>query len=216
MSLSVLRAMQLADSGFPTGGFAFSWGLESAVADGQLDLRSLADWVAVELRSRWHRGDRVALAGGHRYEGAALTRWFDTVDGLMPVDRLRSDSLDAGDALFAAARALRIPMDPGACAAQAAGVGHFAVAHGSFLRRCGLDLLSALAASAFGMARGAFSAAVRLGLAGAISTQRDLLALAPLMAELATAPAPDDLPSGFMPLSDVALMRPRDGRLFIN
>jgi urease accessory protein len=66
------------------------------------------------------------------------------------------------------------------------------------------------------MARGAFSAAVRLGLAGAISTQRDLLALAPLMAELATAPAPDDLPSGFMPLSDVALMRPRDGRLFIN
>lgn len=216
MSLATIRAMQLADSGFPSGAFGWSWGLESALADGQVCKRSLADWVALDLRTRWHRFDRVALAGGFRRTGDALAGWFETVDALMPVDRQRRDSTQAGDALFASARALRIAVDPGALAAQAAGVGHFAVAHGTFLRACGLDLGAALETSALSLARGAFSAAVRLGLAGAITTQRDLLALAPLIAELAGPPGPDDLPAGTMPLSDVALMRPRQGRLFMN
>ena len=216
MTLSTIRAMQLADSAFPSGVFAYSWGLESALAEGQVCKRSLAAWVAMELRTRWFRFDRVALARGFDLSGDALTAWFETVDTLMPVERLRRDSAEAGDALFASARALRVTMDPGALDAQARGIGHFAVAHGVFLRACGLTLTEALETSALGMARGAFSAAVRLGQSGAITTQRELLDLAPLIADLATEPAPDDLPSGFMPLSDVALMRPRDGRLFIN
>ncbi len=216
MTLATIRAMQLADSGFPSGVFAYSWGLETALADGQLTGRSLADWVAVELRTRWHRFDRVALAGGFRLTGAQLADWCKVIDTLMPVDRARRESTEAGDALFASAKALRIDLDPGALAARAAGTGHFAVVHGAFLRACGLDMANALATSAASMARGAFSAAVRLGAAGAIATQRDLLALAPLIAELATEPAPDALPSGFMPLSDLALMRPHASRLFIN
>jgi urease accessory protein len=216
MSLSTIRAMQLADSGFPSGVFAYSWGLETALADAQVCKQTLAAWIAAELRSRWFRFDRVALAGGHRLNGDALTEWFHTIDTLMPVERTRRDSAQAGDALFASARALCIAMEPGAEAAQAAGTGHFNVAHGVLLHACGLSLIEALETSALGMARGAFSAAVRLGVAGAITTQRELLALAPLIAELARVPAPDDLPSGFMPLSDVALMRPREGRLFIN
>lgn len=216
MTLSVIRAMQLADSSFPSGVFAFSWGLESALADGQVCKVTLPDWIAAELRTRWYRFDRVALAGGHRLTGAALTDWFETVDTLMPAEGPRRDSAQAGDALFASARALRIDLDPGALAAQSQGTGHFAVAHGVFLRACGLDLANALATSALSMARGAFSAAVRLGVSGAITTQRDLLALAPLIADLATEPEPNALPSGGMPLSDVALMCPRSGRLFIN
>lgn len=216
MTLSAIRAMQLADSGFPSGVFAYSWGLESALSDGQVCKRTLADWVAAELRTRWFRFDRVALAQGFRLTGDALTAWFHTVDTLMPVERTRRESAQAGDALFASARALRIAMDPGAEAAQGMGAGHFNVAHGVFLRSCGLNLTEALETSALSMARGAFSAAVRLGVSGAITTQRELMALAPLLAGLATEPAHDELPSGFMPLSDVALMRPKDGRLFIN
>lgn len=216
MTLATIRAMQLADSGFPSGVFAYSWGLEGALSDGQVCKRTLANWVVAELRTRWFRFDRVALAQGFRLTGEALTDRFHTVDTLMPVERTRRESTEAGDALFAAARALRVDMDPGALAAQAAGTGHFNIAHGVFLRACGLNLTEALETSALGMARGAFSAAVRLGVSGAITTQRDLLALAPLLAELATEPAPDELPSGFMPLSDVALMRPKAGRLFIN
>ncbi|EIE51446.1 urease accessory protein UreF [Citreicella sp. 357] len=215
-TLVAIRAMQLADSGFPSGVFAFSWGLESALADGQVCKRTLADWIAAELRTRWYRFDRMALAGGHRLTGAMLTDWFHTVDTLMPAEAPRRDSTHAGDALFASACALRIELDPGAKAAQAQGIGHFSVTHGVFLRACGLDLPNALATSALSMARGAFSAAVRLGVAGAISTQADLLALAPLIAELATEPDPAALPASGMPLSDVALMRPRSGRLFIN
>jgi len=216
MTLSTIRAMQLSDSSFPTGVFAFSWGLEGALADGQVCKNTLVDWVCSELRTRWFRFDRIALAGGHRLSGTELTDWFDTIDTLMPAELLRRESAQAGDALFASARALRINMDPGAVAAQIQGAGHFSVAHGVFLAACGLDLPSALAASALSMARGAFSTAVRLGISGAITTQRDLLGLAPLIAEMVVVPDPSELPSGFMPLSDVALMRPRSGRLFIN
>ncbi|MGY9046480.1 hypothetical protein P775_20670 [Puniceibacterium antarcticum] len=214
---SVIRAMQLADSGFPSGVFAFSWGLEGALADNQVSRQSLGDWIATELRSRWYRFDRVALAGGYQRRDTALGYWFETIDTLMPLEQLRRHSLQAGDALFASARALRIGLDDGALLAHQNGIGHFAPAHGAFMRGCGLDLSGALAASAYGMARGAFSTAVRLGVSGAITTQRDLLALAPLIAELASdLPKDGDLPSGFMPLSDVALMRPVSGRLFIN
>ena len=76
MSLSTIRAMQLADSGFPSGVFAYSWGLEAALADGQVCKRTLSDWVAAELRTRWFRFDRVALAGGHRLASETLTDWF--------------------------------------------------------------------------------------------------------------------------------------------
>lgn len=215
--LPLVRAMQLADSGFPSGVFAFSWGLESALADGRVDRHSLSGWVLAELQGRWHGFDRLALAGGFRATGAALGDWFATIDRLMPVERLRGASVQAGEALFASARALRIGLDPAAIAAERAGLGHFAVVHGHFLAVSGLDLAAALAVSALAMARGCFSAAVRLGATGAIAMQRELAALTPAIAALAAdLPVPGTLPAGFSPLSDIALMRPRDGRLFIN
>ena len=214
--LAVLRALQFADSGFPSGVFAFSWGLEGALAEGRADPRALRDWVRAELHGRWFRAERIAFAGGFRLRGAALRGWFAEVDTLMPVERARQDSVQAGAALFASARALRIGLDPGAVAAEADGTGHFAVVHGHLLAVAGLDLPAALAASAFGMARGAYSVAVRLGAVGAIAMQRDLAALAPEIAGLVQVPAPDALPAGFAPLSDIALMRPRAGRLFVN
>lgn len=70
--MRLLRALHFADSAFPSGGFAFSWGLETLLAEGRADGRNLRGWIAAELRGRWHQFDRVALAGGFWHSGVAL------------------------------------------------------------------------------------------------------------------------------------------------
>lgn len=205
-ALPLLTAMHLADSSFPSGLFAFSWGLEAALAEGQADPRNLAGWIGAELHGRWHPFDRVALAGGWRLEGTTLTEWDALVDTSIPAEAQRQQSLQAGAALAASARRIGLPLEDG----------HAPVVHGRFLRLSGLDLPGALAVSAMGMARGLASAAVRLGRVGAVGVQRDLRALLPHIAALTDPPGPGDLPASFAPISDIALMRPLVSRLFVN
>ena len=62
MSAATLTALQLADSAFPTGGFAFSWGLEGALAvvarvDGGPRLRLVPADAEAALRVGWHCGN---------------------------------------------------------------------------------------------------------------------------------------------------------------
>ncbi|MEI4472082.1 urease accessory protein UreF [Frigidibacter sp. MR17.24] len=216
-ALRLARMLQFADSAFPGGGFAFSWGLETALAEGTADRRDLRAWIAQDLRGRWHPFDRLVLAGGHRLAGAALADWAATVDAHVALERQRQASLQSGEALIAAARAIGLPCDPVIEALRDRGHGHFALVHGHLLRGAGLDLAAALVVSASGAARQALSVAVRLNALGAIGTQRELLALQPLIAALA-----GDLPDGteplssFAPLAEIALMRPRPDRLFVN
>lgn len=205
-ALPLLTAMHLADSAFPTGLFAFSWGLESALAEGQADPRHLTRWIEAELHGRWHPFDRVALAGGWRLDGAALGDWDALVDASIPAEAQRQQSLQAGAALVASARRMGVALEEG----------HAPVVHGRFLRLSGLDLSAALAVSAIGMARGLASAAVRLGRIGAVGIQGELLRLLPVISPLTQPPDPAELPGGFSPISDIALMRPISARLFIN
>lgn len=208
---ALLMALHLADSGFPSGLFAFSWGLEAALAEGQADARDLQGWIASELCGRWYPFDRVALAGGWRLRGAALADWNRQIDRAIPAEAQRQQSLQAGAALMTAAARMGIRVDP-----ALDGAGHAPVVHGQILAASGLDLPTALAVSAMATARGMGSAAVRLGRAGAVGVQRDLRDLLPLIADLATPPDPATLPASFAPISDIALMRPLPGRLFVN
>lgn len=205
-ALSLLTAMHLADSSFPSGLFAFSWGLEAALAEGQASPGDLAGWIGAELHGRWHPFDRVALAGGWRCTGAELEDWDALVDASIPAEAQRQQSLQAGAALAASARRIGLAL----------GEGHAPVVHGRFLRLSGLDLPPALAVSAMGMVQGLASAAVRLGRVGAVAVQRDLLAMLPRIAALTDPPGTDDLPASFAPISDIALMRPPVSRLFVN
>ncbi len=212
--LRLIHAIQLADSAFPSGVFAFSWGLETALADGQVDARSLCDWIAADLRGRWHPFDRVVLSGGFRLAGPALRDWAEIVDTMIFAERQRQESLQAGGALLASARAIGIATDP---VLDAPDAGHFSLVHGQVLAALGLTLPQALAVSVSATARGLLSASVRLGRTGAISMQKHLLTLAPLMARLAASPPEaGTLPASFAPLSEIALMRPAPDRLFIN
>lgn len=209
---ALLTALHLGDSGYPSGLFAFSWGLEVALADGQADPRRLADWIAAELIGRWHPFDRVALAGGYRLAGADLEAWNALVDESLPAEPQRLQSIQAGAALMASAGRMGIVLDPALDPAAT----HAPVAHGQVLAQAGLELVPSLALSSAGMARGLASAAMRLGRVGAVAVQRDLRGLIPLIARLATVPDAQDRPASFSPLSDIALMRPLEGRLFVN
>ena len=44
MSAALLAALQLADSGFPSGAFAWSWGMEAAAGAGQVSRATFVLW----------------------------------------------------------------------------------------------------------------------------------------------------------------------------
>ena len=63
---TVLAALQLGDSFFPSGGTSFSWGLETLRADGLV--RTAADverLVAGQIEHRWVSFDRPAVTAAH-------------------------------------------------------------------------------------------------------------------------------------------------------
>ena len=216
---ALLAALQVADSAFPTGGFAFSWGLEAALAEGRADRRSFPDWLAAEMLGRWARFDRPAVAGAwRRPDPAALLGWDAEVDALIWAEPIRRRSAEAGAALLAAAARLGDPAGAALrdAAAEARAAGHLPVAQGAVFRSLGLTLDLALAASAHAAAQALATAALRLGAVGALEAQAALAALRPRLAEAVADPGPDARPAAFAPLSEIAMLRPPAGRLFVN
>lgn len=201
--MSLLSALQFGDSAFPSGGFAFSWGLETALRDGRVGRAGLSGWIEAELLDRWARFDRVALAGA--WEGDPA--WTETVDAAFWSEATRLHSLEAGAALLTSARRIGLaPLPPAA---------HLPLAQAAALRAAGLSLAEALAVSAHQAAQGLASAAVRLNVVGAVAVQGLLRSLRPALEAAAAPPAPGTPLASFAPLSDIAMLRPRADRLFV-
>lgn len=219
---ALLNTLHLGDSGFPSGAFAFSWGLEGLVADRlvatQADLTELVEHL---IRDRWSSFDRIVLR--RVYALADMTR---EIERLILIDLevhaatwaapLRAGSKRAGRALLnvherlgcAHARRYR---------AHVVGderLGHLPVAQAITWRANGLALDAAEAVGAWTAASGIVGAAVRLGLVGHLGAQA-VLARARMVAAaiLRATPAADTPLSAFTPLVDIALMR-RDRREF--
>lgn len=67
----LLALLQHGDSFFPAGSFAFSWGLETLIADGQVHgADAIGRFVATQLEQRWATFDRVIVAHAHRARDA--------------------------------------------------------------------------------------------------------------------------------------------------
>ncbi|MCQ0988265.1 urease accessory protein UreF [Jiella marina] len=202
--------MTLFSPAFPTGGFAYSHGVEAAVRGGRVtNGNAVFDWIGVVLSRGSGWNDLVLLAEAHR-----LTRAADG-DGLLDLAELafalsgsaerRMETLKLGTAFREAAsswtkgRSL-LPTD-----AEIA----MPVAAGEVTALAGLPLRDALTAHAQNFAASLTSAAVRLVPLGQGEWVAVLHALAPLIAEAAERAAGstlDDLGSAAL-MSDIAAMQ---------
>ena len=166
---------QLADSAFPAGGFAHSYGLEAAWQQGEVDAASLPSFVR----------DAIAQAGrsGVPFVAAA----FDDPDDLPAIDERceafvrnpvanRASRVQGRAWLGTVERAFPRPAVRALCEAIRArpGARHVAPAFGATMRALEVDRHDAARLYLFGVARGTLAAAVRLGIAGTMDAQRIL------------------------------------------
>jgi urease accessory protein len=222
--LPILQAIWQADGAFPSGSFAFSYGVEGVVAlRSKLDGAALAELTVTIIRQRWMTCDRVALVRAFRAAG--------NLDAIADIDRdveastfgstIREGSRRNGGSFLASharlgeatAVRLRQAVASGVC------LGHFAVMQGVVWQAMGLDEKLTQIASAYSAASGAVTAAVRLGAIGALEGQRVLRGCLPLIDMLVAEPVPDDAElSSFIPFLEIAAARHAraDLRLFVN
>ncbi|MFN8620934.1 MAG: urease accessory UreF family protein [Chloroflexota bacterium] len=223
---ALLALLQLADSGFPSGAYVLSHGLETLAAEGWVrDGADLAAVVRAQLLERAARADLPVLLAAHVLgeDGPDGADGADGVGGLMTLDRRldrvklareeREGSMRVGRRLLEEGARLY----PGSAtlagmrAAARAGAtpGHAAVAQGLVARAAGVEARTAALAAAAGLTSGLLTAAVRLGRIGHGEAQRRLQAAHPVIlaaVDVALVADPADLrPSS--PVLDVALAR---------
>jgi urease accessory protein len=210
---ALLATLQHADSFFPAGTAAFSWGIEALRADWHL--RSAAEleaFVAAQFEHRWARSDRAFLVWAHRrHHDLMQVAAIDSQADAMALPReQREGSIRAGAALLGMHERLGTP---GAGAYRLLVrdqhvPGHLAVVQGLAWAGVGLDEASAAAAAAHGFAQGLVGAALRLAMIGHVDAQRILTRLRPSLARSLAGPVPDlaDI-AAFTPETDIAMMR---------
>ena len=187
---------------YPVGAFAYSHGLEAAIAEGTVsDAVSVQHWLETLLRQGAGRNDAILLAEAWRAPGDPDLAALSFV--LQPAAERRLESRMQG-AAFAAVTATAFPADhlDDEALPYPLAVGHAAAAHG-------LPLLPVLALFLQGFAANLVSAAVRLVPLGQTAGQEVLAALLPVcraVAEEAASAGRDDL-GGFTLLGDIASMR---------
>lgn len=156
---------QLADSAFPTGGFAHSAGLEAAWQHGEIRTRSD---LAVFLKNQITQCGRVSLpfvAQAHLDSSrlAELDATFDTFTSnhvANRASRLQGKAfLTAVERAFSTAPKLKTTH------------GHLAPVYGVILAALGIDRHTSLRLFLFGQLRSTVSSAVRLGIVGPLEAQ---------------------------------------------
>jgi len=188
--LATLGLLQLADSGFPSGAYTLSHGLETLVAEGVVrGANGLAEYVQVCLRSRLARADLPALLAGYDAVGA------DDIETLLAIDRRlaatklaaeeRAGSARVGRRLLGeVSRLVSSDMLGGYSAAVAAGraPGNSAVTFGVAGAVFGADRHTVALAAAQSHASALATAAMRLSIVSHAEAQQVVRSAAPVVA----------------------------------
>jgi urease accessory protein len=176
--MSGWRFLQLADSAFPTGGFAHSGGLEAAAQAGEV-----TDLAAFARTALWQAGlGALPLVHGAWSDPDALLRLDARADAFLANHVANRASRTQGGAFFSTCARVFPDVAPrlpeGLCM-------HLAPLWGTVFRALGMSLEEARALYLWSTARGVLSAGVRLGLAGTYRAQRMLVELSPALDEVA-------------------------------
>jgi len=167
----LLGLLQLADSGFPSGAFTLSHGLETLVADGVVRTADdVATLLRVSLLDRLARADLVVLVAVHGAAGLdevlELDRRLSTVK-LAAGERTASERVGRRLAIEASRLAVSDLLESYLAAVQAGrSAGNTATSMGLAMRALGVSARDAATGAAWGFANGLCTAAVRLGLIG--------------------------------------------------
>jgi urease accessory protein len=207
----LLLALQHGDSQFPSGGFAFSQGLEasSQLSDTLGEFRFSA-FLHAQIYHRWAVADRVAVVRAHRLgqDFTSLVSLDQEVEASTVMESLRTGSRRNGTAFLTSHSRLH---SPGASAyrallGDAAALGHLSVVQGLVWRGLGFDETSVMAMSGYQAAASLSAAAVRLGLIGAIEAQSEIANALSMIAEASQREIADDEPiRSFVPLAEIAV-----------
>lgn len=212
MSLPLLRLLQLADSAFPAGAYAFSDGLETLVARGRVRTADdLHAFLRGQLAQGWGRCDPAACALS--WAGTHHTELDDLLDLLKPVPGPRLASTRVGHNLQRAALRLWPERLEGARVLR-----HQATAFGAIARRLETGQRDAVTAYVGSFLLGRATSATRMMRLGGLDAQRVVSRLeteAAACVQRALEAGPGDL-SGFAPELDVAAAEQEalDVRLF--
>lgn len=208
-----MTVLRLADSAFPSGGFAFSSGLEGAVRDGfVVDEADVTAFATEAVASRWHTMDRVVLR----------LAWDDPesadrlADASNVMSTLREASARAGAALLSTFASLGSTDASHYRSLVLRGVspGHLPVAQVVCYRSQGIGLSASESISGWQVLSGIASAALRLGVTGHLGSQRVIEQSQRVLAST-LALEPSTQPSSFTAFADIASQRRGDGiRLF--
>lgn len=179
---ALIRLMSWLSPVFPTGGFAYSAGLEQAAADGMVtNAGSLEDWIAATLAQGAPWNDAVLLANAHRSatDESAIAGLAELGRALTVSAERRTESVDQGAAFLDAAdhwfdadalppRDTPLPVAVG----RAAGL-------------AGIGAEAALAAFLNTLVTNQLQCAIRLSVTGQTGAAQILAALEPLIADTA-------------------------------
>jgi Urease accessory protein UreF len=163
---ALLRLMAWLSPAFPVGSFAYSAGLERAVADGIVaDGDTVQDWIAASLEVGTARTDALLLSIAHREheDTASLSGLAELASALAGSRERYNETMGQGDAFLTAVKAWpdplleRLPDN----VAYPVAVGAVAGAHGVPVEWTLLAFLQAYVAQAV-------SAAIRLGVIGQV------------------------------------------------
>ena len=218
MTIEFLRSLQLADSGFPTGSFGYSWGLETAVYKGLLTKNNFSLWLESEMLDRWAFFDRIILSEAWKKNTQNFLLWEKKIDRFFWSEKQKKDSIGAGRVYLESLNRF----DPKKASDLLKMLnenniyGHLSALQGITYRRMGLSNYESMLIGAHTNSQSLISAAVRLNIVSSMKGQIYYSELIPKLADLCSRKFSEDDIGGFFPSGEIALLSIKPNSLFIN